>query len=152
LPPGPGRNVAQGFSKLIQTPELMVILYDEAAGDFRQIFLDGRRLIDDPNPTWRGYSVGRWEADTLVVDTTGFNDRVWLNINGLSPHTEVLHVIERYRRLDFGHMELQMTVDDPKTYIRPWTVTATKQLLPEGEILEYVCLENERDSSHIIGK
>jgi hypothetical protein len=152
LPPGPGRNVARGVAKFIQTPELVVILYDEGGGDFRQVFLDGRRLIEDPNPTWRGYSVGRWEGDTLVVDTTGFNDRVWLNINGLSPHSEALHVIERYRRLDFGHMELQMTIDDSKTYTKAWTVTATKELRLEDEILEYVCLENERDSPHIIGK
>jgi hypothetical protein len=150
LPPGPGRNVAKGFAKFIQTPELIVILYDEGGGDFRQVFLDGRRLVEDPNPTWRGYSVGRWEGDTLVVDTTGFNDRVWLNINGLSPHSETLHVIEKYRRLDFGHMELQMTIDDPKTYTKPWTVTAIKELRLEDDVLEYVCLENERDSSHII--
>lgn len=136
--------------KIIQEPNLVVILY-EAFSQFRQIFLDGRPLPQDPNPTWLGYSVGRWALDTLVVDATGFNGKSWLDLAG-HPSTEALHITERFRRRDFGHLELQLTVDDPKAYTRPWTVTQTMQLLADTDLLEYVCNENEKDLKHLTAK
>lgn len=138
--------------KLIQTPSIIIMLYDEPGGFFRQVFTDGRQLSIDPNPSWIGYSVGHWEGDTLVVQTNGYNDRGWLNGPGPYPRTEALRVIERYRRPDFGHLELEMTVDDPKAYTRPWVMTVKKQLLADTEIIEYVCAENERDAPHLVGK
>ena len=129
----------------------MVILY-EVFGQFRQIFLDGRTLPQDPNPTWLGYSVGRWDGDTLVVDTSGFNGKTWLDVRG-HPTTEALHVTERFRRRDFGHLDIQLTIDDPKAYTKPWTVN----LLPlhfdgDNELLEDVCNENEKDLKHMVDK
>jgi hypothetical protein len=133
--------------KIVQEPELIVILY-EAFGQFRQIFLDGRQLPKDPNPTWLGYSVGRWEGDTLVVETSGFNGRTWLDQAG-HPTTDALHVTERYRRRDFGHMDIQVTIDDPKAYTKAWTVSEPMQLLPDTDLLEFVCNENEKDLKHL---
>jgi hypothetical protein len=106
-------------AKIIHKPDLVLILYE--AHPFRQIFLDGRRLIKDPNPTWMGYSVGRWADDTLVVETTGFNGKTWLDLSG-HPTTDALRITERFRRRDFGHLDLQLTIDDPKAYTKPWTV------------------------------
>jgi hypothetical protein len=105
--------------KIVQGAKLVVVLY-EAFSQFRQIFLDGRPAPKDPNPTWLGYSIGRWEQDALVVDTTGFNGKTWLDLAG-HPSTEALHVTERFRRRDFGHLDLQVTIDDPKAYPKPWT-------------------------------
>jgi hypothetical protein len=136
--------------KIIQQPDLMVILY-EAFGAFRQIFLDGRDLPKDPNPTWLGYSVGRWEGDALVVDTTGFNGKKWLDKPG-HPSTDALHVTERFRRRDVGHLDLQFTIDDPKAYTKPWSVNLPLLLFADGELLEYVCNENEKDLKHLLGK
>ena len=152
LPPGvPVLNTGNRSLKIIQAPSLVVILY-EVFGQFRQIFLDGRTLPKDPNPSWLGYSVGRWDGDTLVVDTTGFNGKTWLDVRG-HPTTEALHVIERFRRRDFGHLDIQLTIDDPKAYAKPWTVN----LLPmqfdgDNELLEDVCNENEKDLKHMLGK
>jgi hypothetical protein len=125
------------------------ILYE--SGAYRQIFTDGRELPKDPNPTWWGYSVGHWEGDALVVQTAGFNDRSWLDFSG-HPHTEELRVTERFQRRDFGHMQLQLTLDDPKTFTRPIPVTLAVNLVPDTEILEYVCNENEKDAVHLVGK
>ncbi len=136
--------------KIIQEPDLFVILY-EVYGVFRQIFLDGRTLPKDPNPTWLGYSVGRWDGDTLIVETAGFNGKTWLDLAG-HPSTDALHIIERFRRRDFGHLDIQLTIDDPKAYTRPWTVTFWMQLLADTELLEYVCNENEKDLKHLLGK
>ena len=136
--------------KIIQEPDLVVILY-EVFGQVRQIFLDGRTLPRDPNPTWLGYSVGRWDGDTLVVDTTGFNGKTWLDVAG-HPETEALHLTERFRRRDFGHLDLQITIDDPKAYTKPWSVEMPMQLFADTELMEYVCNENEKDSKHIMGK
>ena len=137
--------------EIMQTPDAIVILH-EVQHMFRQIFLDGRALSPNPNPTWLGYSVGRWEGDTLVVDTRGFNDRSWLDGLG-HPHTEDLHVIERYRRLDFGHMKIVFTIDDPKTYRKAWTNTMPAELTPPGaQIYEDICRENEKDEPHLVGK
>lgn len=117
----------------------------------RQIFLDGRGLPRDPNPSWLGYSVGKWDGDTLVVDTIGFNDRTWLDIGG-HPHSESLRITERFRRVDLGHLELRITIDDPKTFAEPFTVTKHPKLRADYEMLEYICNENERDSGHMVGK
>jgi hypothetical protein len=134
--------------KIVQTPVLIVILGEHLA--YRQIFLDGRDLPADPNSDFMGYSVGHWEGDTLVIVTTGYNDRTWL-FGGL-PHTESLHTTERFHRKDLGHLEITETFDDPKAFARPWTVKATGNLVPDSDLLEYVCNENERDSTHLVGK
>jgi hypothetical protein len=132
--------------KIIQAATLIVVLHENNT-DFRQIFMDGRSHPVDPNPTWMGYSIGSWEGDTLVVDSIGFNDQSWLDRSG-HPHSESLHVIERFRRLDFGHMDIQITIDDPKTYTRPLTFTQPQALLPDTELLEHFCTENEKDVAH----
>ena len=148
LPQGvPKINVAPLPFKIIQDPGLVAILY-EAFGQFRQVFMDGRVLPPDPNPTWLGYSVGKWDGDTLVVDTTGFNGKAWLDQAG-HPATEALHVTERLRRRDFGHLEIQVTIDDPKAYKKSWTATQAMTLLPDTDLLEFVCNENERDLRHL---
>jgi len=151
LPPGPKAGIGLGNfpMKIVQTPNLVVILY-EYQTIFRQIFTDGRVLPQDPNPTWMGYSVGRWEGDTLVVDTAGYNDRTSLDLAG-HPHTEALRMRERFRRSDASHLELQVTFDDPKAYNKPWKLPMEFALIPDGELIEYVC-ENERDSTHLVGK
>jgi hypothetical protein len=136
--------------KIVQEPDLVVIFYEVISG-FRQIFLDARTLAKDPNPTWLGYSVGRWEGDVLVVGTTGSNGKTLLHGAG-HPSTEALYVIERFRRRDFGHLEIQLTIDDPKAYSKPWMVTLKRQLLTDTGLLEYICNENERDLKHIRGK
>ena len=117
---------------------------------FRQVYTDGRKLPVDPQPAWLGYSVGKWEGDTLVVDSAGFNDRSWLDAYG-HPHSEDLRIQERFHRRDFGHIDLQLTIDDGKMYIRPFTIRVTEVLVPDSDILEYVC-ENETDRSHLPGR
>jgi hypothetical protein len=136
--------------KIFQHPNQLVILY-EAFATFRQIFTDGRPIPKDPQPTWMGYSVGHWDGDTLVVDVAGFNDQTWLDTGG-HPHTDALHVTERFRRRDYGHMNLQITIDDPKAYTKPWTVSYELALLPDTELLEYLCTENNKDVQHLVGK
>lgn len=133
--------------KIIQTPGLTVMLYERDT-TYRQIYTDGRQLPDDPEPSWLGYSVGKWERDTFVVSSNGFNDRGWLDARGHT-HTESLRLTERFRRLDFGHMDVQLTVDDPKTYTRPFTVTLKQRLIPDSDVLESFCAENEKDLRHI---
>ena len=147
LPPGPMINFT-GPLKMIQTPAVVAILY-ETPNNFRQIFTDGRDLPKDPNPTWQGYSVGRWDGDTLVVETIGFNDRSMIG-RPAHPHSEDLKVTERFRRRDFGHIDLQMTVEDPKTFARPWTINTELVFDPDTEMLEYVCTENEKDRQHFV--
>jgi hypothetical protein len=154
LPHGVPRVNTNGLFpfKIIQTPGLVVILYEQL-GLFRQIFMDGRKLANDLNPTWLGYSTGRWDGDTLVVDTTGFNDKTWLDTQQGRPATEALHVQERFRRTSFGDMEIRATIDDPKAYAKPWTTTAQKMHLQlNTEILEFTCNENEKDIPHMPGK
>ena len=152
LPPGvPVLNTGNRSLKIIQEPDLVVILY-EVFGQFRQIFLDGRTLPSDPNPTWLGYSVGRWDGDTLVVETAGFNGKTWLDVRG-HPTTEALHVTERFRRRDFGHLDIQLAIDDPKAYTKQWAVTLLPlQFDPDNDLLEDVCNENEKDLKHMVGK
>jgi hypothetical protein len=133
--------------KIIQAPREIVILYEGNAG-VRQIFTDGRPLPSgDPQPWWFGYSTGRWVDDTLVVDTAGFRDGGWLDVNG-SPLTDAARVTERFHRLNYGTMELEVTVDDPKAYTKPWTVRFTQRLMPDDELIEFVCQENEKSSEH----
>jgi len=141
--------VRSGPWKIIQTPRVMLILFEEM-NHYRQVFMDGRAVPHDPNPTWFGYSIGKWEGDAFVVDTTGFNDKTWLDDPG-HPHTDAMHVIERFRRRDFGHLEIDITIDDPKAYTKPWTVTARFDLLPDTELIENIC-ENEKDTQHMVGK
>jgi hypothetical protein len=148
LPQGvPRIGAAPAPWKIVQTPDLIVVVH-EAFSLWRQIFLDGRRLAADVNPTWLGYSSGRWEGDTLVVESRGFNGKTWLDQLG-KPTTEQLHVIERYRRTDFGHMQLEITVDDPGAYTKPWTVKQQVTLLPDTELLEFICNENNKDLEHL---
>jgi hypothetical protein len=137
--------------KIIQESNLVVILY-ELFEQFRQIFLDDRSLPKDPNPTWLGYSVGRWDGDVLVVDTNGFNGKKWLDQRAGHPSTDALHFTERFRRRDFGHLEIQLTIDDPKAYTKPWTATFSFHLSPDNELIEFVCNENEKDLKHMPGK
>jgi len=128
--------------KILQVPGMVAILY-EAVHSYRQIFTDGRQLPKDPNPSWFGYSVGKWEGDAFVVTTTGFNDKGWLD-NGGKPATDQLRVTERFIRKDFGNMDIQITVDDPKAYTKPWTVTQPLAYQADTELLEYICNENNK--------
>src|SRR5579871_2416283 len=149
LPPGPKTSLSVGSPvKIVQTPKLVVLLY-EYQTLFRQVFTDGRGLPEDPNPTWMGYSVGHWEGDTLVVTTAGFNDRTSLDLGG-HPHSESLRMTERFHRRDAGHIDLQVTIDDPKAYNKSWTLPVDLDLMPDGELIEYVC--EDRDKPHLIGK
>jgi uncharacterized protein DUF3471 len=149
LPDGPRASLS-GLDpfRLIQTPTMVVILHEP--GTTRQIFIDGRKLPKDPQPTWMGYSIGRWEGDTFVVETAGFNDKTWLDFTG-HPHTEALRVTERYRRTDYGHMQLSITYDDPKTYTKPFTIDVAVNFMPDSDLIESVCLENEKDYQRLVG-
>jgi hypothetical protein len=124
---------------------LVLVLYEENS-IHRQIFLDGRKVVPDPEPRWYGYSTGRWEGDTLVVETAGFNDRTWLDRLG-HPHTEGMRVTERFRRLDVGRLEVDVTITDPKAYRTPIVYQRRASLIPDEDLLEYFCTENERSSS-----
>lgn len=140
--------------KMVPTPAAMLILYEEFV-HFRQIFTDGRGFPNQSNPedqigTWFGYSIGRWEGDAFVAETTGFNDKSWLDDGG-HPHTDAMRVTERFRRRDFGHMDIAITIDDPKAYTKPFTVNVAFVLLPDTEFIEDIC-DNEKDQPHMIGK
>ena len=155
VPLGPGYatdadSTGAEMMKIIQTPALIIILNPDMT--YRQIFLDGRALEPAPNPSWMGYSVGRWEGDTLVVESFGFNDRTWLDHDG-HPHTEALRMTERYRRRDFGNLDIEVTLSDPAVYSKPWTVSVRAELAPDTEMIEWVC--NERGGGlieHYVGK
>jgi hypothetical protein len=137
--------------KFIQTPLVTVILYEAQSG-VRQIFTDGRLLPgDDIQPWWYGYSIGHWEDDTLVVETSGFRDDVWLDING-SPLTETGRMIERFRRPNYGTMEVDVTIDDPKVYTKPFTVRMNYRIMPDTDLIEFICNENDRSGAHLVGK
>jgi hypothetical protein len=141
---------AVDVARFVQTPGLIVVLYQGTTNSVhRTIFTDGRKLPDDPNPSWMGYSVGRWEGETLVVETSGFTDRSWLDIEG-HPHTDALRIIERFHRRDFGHMDLELTIDDPKAFTRPFSFRMDKVLTPDTDLLESVC-ENDRSVPHMLG-
>jgi hypothetical protein len=146
----PEKEAVTSPYKIVEIPGEVIILY-ESRTIFRQIFTDGRPLPKDPQPSWQGYSVGKWEGDTFVVDTIGFNGKGWLDTNG-HPTSDALHVVEKYRRKDFGHMNIEITIDDPKMYTKPWTITEDPHLVPDTELLEYICEENNRDVGHYVGK
>jgi len=151
LPEGmPLVEMAPAPYKIVQTPGATFMLYERDT-TYRQIYTDGRKLPRDPQPTWLGYSVGRWEGDIFVVESIGFNDRGWLDARAHG-HSEALRLTERFHRLDFGHMELQLTFDDPKTYTRPFTVTLKQRLIPDSDLLESFCAENEKDTVHVDGR
>jgi hypothetical protein len=154
LPSGPAYatdadSTAGGMMKIIQTPGIIVILNPDLT--YRQIFMDGRKLETAPNPSWMGYSVGHWEQDTLVVESFGFNDQTWLDTSG-HPHTEALRTTERYRRRNFGNLDLEVTFQDPAVYARPWTVAVRAELAPDTELIEYVCNESRSDRDRLVGK
>jgi hypothetical protein len=140
---------AFNLTQIVQTPGLIVILYESPNSPHRMVFTDGRPLPKDPNPTYLGYSVGRWEGDTLVIESSGFSDRTWLDSAG-HPQTESLKITERLRRRDFGHLDFQMTIDDPKVFTKPFTIKMDRLLAPDTDLLEDVC-ENERDQRHMSG-
>ena len=134
--------------KIIQTPGVILIIYEANSG-LRQIFTDGRPLPDkDAEPWWYGYSVGKWEGDTLVVETRGFIDNIWLDVRG-SPLTSSGKVIERFRRPNYGNLEIEITIDDPKAYTKPWTVKVSQRLFPDTELIEFIC--EDRDATHYVG-
>jgi hypothetical protein len=147
LPLGiPISSLVSEVHKIVQTPSLIVILL-EVDNAHRQIYTDGRKLPVDPQPSWLGYSTGRWDKDTLVVDTVGFNDKAWLDVLG-HPRSESMHLVEKFHRRDFGHLDVEMTFDDPKMYTKPFSIKITHQLIPDSDILEYFCAENEKDRPH----
>ena len=151
MPPGVPRSETTPYPfRIVQTRDRLFIIYEGGAHVCREVFLDGRAHDKDVEQTWLGDSVGRWEGDTLVIDVVGFNDKSWLDAAG-HPHTDALHVVQRYRRIDLGHMEIQHTIDDPKAYTKPWTVT-TRPVLLKGELMEYICQENNKDIQHLVGK
>lgn len=150
LPPGvPRIDFGGGPLKVLQTPGETAFLYESLAGwIFRQVFTDGRPLPPSNVPTWLGYSIGRWDGDAFVVDTTGFKDGGWLDTKKGRPHSDALHVTERFQRLDFGHMHLEVTINDPKAYLKPWTIEATLRYQPDTELLESFCDEHDKTMSH----
>ncbi|HUK89466.1 MAG TPA: hypothetical protein VLZ81_03630 [Blastocatellia bacterium] len=150
FPPGIIRlDVFPLFRKVVQVSGLLVILNEQNAS-YRQIFTDGRPQPEDPNPAWNGYSSGKWEGDTLVVQTTGFRDGLWLD-TGASPLTDAARVTEKFRRVNYGTLEIELTVDDRKAYTKPWTILVKQILAPDTELMDYICLENEKDVRHLPG-
>lgn len=151
LPSGiPEKDAVPAPFKIIQTNGLIAILY-ESRTIFRQIFTDGRELPKDPQPAWQGYSVGHWDGDTMVVDTSGFQDQGWLDMAG-HPASDKLHVIERFTRKNYGSLSIDITIDDPKAYTKTWTIHEAAHLLPDDELMEHICEENNRDPAHMVGK
>lgn len=136
--------------KIIQVPGLIVFLTERNAS-YRQVYTDGRPLPEDLNPAWNGYSTGHWEGDTLVVETTGFVDGQWLDRSG-SPLTSDAHMTEKFRRPNYGTLEVELTVNDPKAYTKPWTIHVKQSILLDSDLLDYICLENEKDDAHLVGK
>src|SRR5437867_3475928 len=136
--------------RIVQTPTHIFFLFEGNIHSYRQIFMDGRKHPEDPDPTWYGHSVGRWEGNTLVIDTVGFNDKFWFDFRG-HPHTEKLHTIERWTRKDMGTLVNEVTIDDPGAYSRPFKLNFTARLRPGEELMEYICQENNQDVQHIQG-
>ena len=151
LPMGAVRSHTwNGPRKAVQTPGL-VILMSEFETSYRQIFTDERPLPGDPNPSWNGYSSGKWEGDTLVVQTNGFRDGMWLDATG-NPMTDAARITERFRRPNFGKLEIEITVDDPKAYTKPWTVKLTQSIKLDTDLLDFGCTDNEKDVPHLSSK
>jgi hypothetical protein len=148
LPPNfPRAYALPEYIKIVQTKGLLLILHEFNAS-YRQVFTDGRPLPRDPTPAWNGYSVGRWDGDTLVIETTGFRDDLWLDMSG-NPLTEAARVTERLRRVNFGTLQIEVTVNDPKAYTKPWTVRLDQEIVLDTELLDHICLENEQDVRHL---
>jgi len=148
LPSAPLRNGP--LWEFVQSKDFLVYISDDESPGFHQIYLDGRSHPADPNPAWYGHSIGHWDGDTLVVDRVGFDSRVWLDVES-HPHSDKLHIIERYHRRDLGHLEIEITVDDPGVLAKPWTQKRIADLAHD-EIFEYICAENNRDVQHMVGK
>jgi hypothetical protein len=142
-------HTASLLQKIVQAPGLLVFLSERNAS-YRQIFLDGRPLPKDPNPAWNGYSSGRWEGDTLVIETNGVLDRNWLDRAG-SPISESAKITERIRRPNYGTLEVDMTVNDPVSYTKPWSIHVSHVIVLDTDLLDIICLENEKDASHLVG-
>jgi hypothetical protein len=138
------------YRKMIQVPGLLLIIHEYNASH-RQIFTDGRPQPADPQPGWNGYSTAKWDGDTLVVKTTGFRDGIWLDGVG-NPLTEAATVTERFHRVNYGRLEVEITVNDPKAYTTPWTVKVNQVIALNTDLLDYICLENEKDQIHLVGK
>jgi hypothetical protein len=150
LPTGVPRQAPYPW-RIVQTRTYIFFLFEGNIHSYRQVFMDGRKHPEDPDPTWYGHSIGRWEGDTLVVDSVGFNDRFWFDFAG-HPHTERLHIIERYRRPDFDHLNYETTIEDPGAYTRPFTLYGHSTYQHGDELIEYICNENNKDLPHIVGK
>ena len=151
MPRGAPRIWTDDYYKRIFQVEGRLVILTERNMQYRQIFMDGRPLPPDPNPTWNGYSTARWEGDTLVVETSGFRDDLWLDSDG-NPLTSAAKMTERIRRPNYGTLEVEITIDDPKAYTAPWTVRITQPLILDSELIDYYCLENEKDFVHMVGK
>jgi hypothetical protein len=144
MPDNPPRHwTLPHLTKIVHTPKLAVLLY-EVNAMYRQLFIDGRPFPEDPNPTWNGYSVGHWEGETLVVETRGFRDNLWIDTWG-SPMSDVAKMTEKFRRRNFGTMEIELTIDDPKVYTKPFTVMLSESLEADTELIDEFCLEGEKD-------
>jgi hypothetical protein len=144
----PNAGLVSEPNEIVQSPRMIVIMY-ESDGTHRQIYTDGRALpAEIAQPSWLGYSAGKWAGDTLVVETAGFNDKTWLDVMG-HPHSEALRIVERYRRRDFGHLDVEMTFDDPQMYTKPFTIKFTEELWADSGIFENICNENEKDRAHV---
>jgi hypothetical protein len=140
------------LARFVQAPGLLVIMYQGTTNSVhRTVFTDGRKLPDDPNPAWMGYSVGHWEGDTLVVETTGFRDDVWLDVNG-SPLTNKGKMTEKYRRPTFGKLDIDVTIEDPSVYTKPFTVAVHQQIMLNTDLIEFICSENEKSDAHLVGR
>jgi hypothetical protein len=150
IPPGIVELETIAFKKIVQAPGLLLMLHETDAS-YRQIFTDGRPQLQDPQPTFNGYSTGKWEGDTLVVKTSGFRDGIWLDVSG-HPITDAAKVTERFRRVNYGRLEIDLTVDDPKAYTKPWTVKLIQLLQADTDLIDSICLENEKDMKHMVGK
>jgi hypothetical protein len=146
----PAEDIVPSPFKIVPTSGFTIFLY-EGENFYRQIYTDGRKLPSDPQPSWLGYSVGKWEGDWFVIDTIGFNDKGVLDAMG-HPHSESMHLTERLHRRDFGHMDMEITVDDPKTYTKPLTIKVSHRLLPDTDLIESFCSEDEKDLAHLPGK
>jgi len=140
------------MSRFAQTSSVLVMIIEDEVPGSRVVFLDGRSHPKDMDPAWTGHSTGKWEGETLVVDRAGFNDKTWLDGDG-RPHTEMLHIVDRYRRPDLGHLEIQTTIEDPGALAKPWTLRKVADLAPAGdEVIEFICAENNKDVEHMVGK
>jgi hypothetical protein len=137
--------------QFVQSKDYLVVISDDDSPGFHQIYLDGRSHPKEPDPLWYGNSIGHWEGDTLVVDRVNFEERVWLDMEA-HPHSDKLHVIERYHRIDLGHLETEITVEDPGVLAKPWTMKRVSDLAPGEEIREFMCAENNIDVEHLVGR